>query len=46
MKAAFRKFGKDVKAWGKDAFATLKQLIAGLESGELMQMAADSFKEL
>ncbi|KAK3739422.1 hypothetical protein QZH41_004663 [Actinostola sp. cb2023] len=45
MKAAFRKFGKDVKAWGKDAFATLKQLIAGLESGELMQMAADSFKE-
>jgi predicted ferric reductase len=45
LKAAFKKFGKDVKTWGKEAFSSLKELIAGIDSGELMQITADNFKE-
>ncbi|XP_031551442.1 stereocilin-like, partial [Actinia tenebrosa] len=45
LKAAFKKFGEDIRTWGKEAFASLKQLIAGIDSGELMQMTSEGFEE-
>ena len=44
-KAAFKKFGEAIKEWPSDAFIKLKEILSGIDAGELAKMGADVFKK-
>ena len=44
-KGAYRKYGPLVKQWPSDAFAKLKEILAGVDAEKLAQMGADAFKK-